>query len=627
MKKTEAPEPAAKQYPRWFYAIPVVVIIAFFLLLEAGLRVFHYGETRRVFVEFPQYPGYLVTDFSVARKYFPQLQNIPTPIFDLFHKDKSNSTLRIFVLGESSAAGWPYTANASFSRYLKRKLQALYPEKDIEVINMGISAICTYTIRDILPEILQQRPDAILVYTGHNEYYGALGAGSTQRLGHSRWLTNFLLKCENLKTFQLVQNIIRGAAKAVGPDAGDKGGNETLMAKVIGESAIPLNSDVYQNGLSQFEGNMRDIIAECKAASVPVVISTLACNLQDQKPFVNIAGEGSNSADSLYTRAKAAQAAGNVQQAKQLFEAARDRDALRFRAPSAVNQIIRKLAAEFSLPLVEADTLLNAASPTGIAGKTLMVDHLHPTITGYALIGEGFYKTMQFAGMLPPVQAGSEQMVTHILQSTMPFTSLDSTVADLRVRVLTGTYPFVPKGQPNTLLASFRPVTLSDTLAQKVADHAMSLEEAHYRLADMYLQTGSAAAYENELRVLIEERPMNPEHYKKLISGLIELGNFSAALVYLQRLEKFQSDEFTNKWIGSIAVNQGDYTTGVKYLERYVQLNGDDPQAWYNLAGAYANSGNYKAAIEAIRKSIRLAPQYGPAIMFYQQLMQITQQK
>jgi len=34
--------------------------------------------------------------------------------------------------------------------------------------------------------LIAQRPDAILIYAGHNEYYGALGAGSTETLGRCR---------------------------------------------------------------------------------------------------------------------------------------------------------------------------------------------------------------------------------------------------------------------------------------------------------------------------------------------------------------------------------------------------------------------------------------------------------
>ena len=118
---------------------------------------------------------------------------------DGFDIQKKNNAFRIFVLGESTAAGWPYVPNASFPRHIKRKLELLYPENTIEVINCGISAINTYTIRDIVPGIVEQQPDLILIYTGHNEYYGAFGVGSSVSLGYSRTLVNTYLKLSRLQ--------------------------------------------------------------------------------------------------------------------------------------------------------------------------------------------------------------------------------------------------------------------------------------------------------------------------------------------------------------------------------------------------------------------------------------------
>ena len=40
-------------------------------------------------------------------------------------------------------------------------------------------------LRALLPTgaAWSQEPDAVLIYAGHNEYYGALGVGSTESLG------------------------------------------------------------------------------------------------------------------------------------------------------------------------------------------------------------------------------------------------------------------------------------------------------------------------------------------------------------------------------------------------------------------------------------------------------------
>lgn len=61
-------------------------------------------------------------------------------------------------------------------------------------MNTSLVATNSYTIRDMVPEILEQQPDMVIIYSGHNEYYGALGVGSSQSLGRYPMVTNFYLR-------------------------------------------------------------------------------------------------------------------------------------------------------------------------------------------------------------------------------------------------------------------------------------------------------------------------------------------------------------------------------------------------------------------------------------------------
>ena len=71
--------------------------------------------------------------------------------------------------------GFPYPNNISFQRMLKYQLQKTNPDKDIEIINLALTAINSYTFYDFAQELVHFEPDAIFIYGGHNEYYGALG--------------------------------------------------------------------------------------------------------------------------------------------------------------------------------------------------------------------------------------------------------------------------------------------------------------------------------------------------------------------------------------------------------------------------------------------------------------------
>ena len=191
LNKEKLTEISTKKSPIWFYGIMIPIPVIFFVGLELVLRYFNYGYDFQQFVSTSNYhKDKIFLNPDIPRKYFFNLKASPSVLPDGFDIQKQQYAFRVFILGESSAAGWPYVPNASFPRHIKRKLELLYPENTIEVINCGMSAINTYTVRDFVPGIIEQNPDLIIIYTGHNEYYGALGAGSSVSLGYSRTLVN-----------------------------------------------------------------------------------------------------------------------------------------------------------------------------------------------------------------------------------------------------------------------------------------------------------------------------------------------------------------------------------------------------------------------------------------------------
>src|SRR5437870_1517491 len=120
----------------------------------------------------------------VGQRYFLQKGiAIPEPADDLFEIEKQPATKRVFMLGESTMQGFPYDYTATAPRLLQDRLKQLLPQYNIEVINVGLSAVNSYTTLDFMDELVHYHPDAFIVYVGHNEFYGALGVGSTEYLG------------------------------------------------------------------------------------------------------------------------------------------------------------------------------------------------------------------------------------------------------------------------------------------------------------------------------------------------------------------------------------------------------------------------------------------------------------
>ena len=122
---------------------------------------------------------YLSANPAIGRRYFPGAAAAPAPPVELFAADKPANGVRLFVMGESTTAGFPYPHNGTFSRVLQDVLRDALPQDSVEVVNLGIAATNSYTVADLAREVAAQQPDAVLIYAGHNEYYGVLGAAST----------------------------------------------------------------------------------------------------------------------------------------------------------------------------------------------------------------------------------------------------------------------------------------------------------------------------------------------------------------------------------------------------------------------------------------------------------------
>src|SRR4029078_12678381 len=205
-----------------FLAITLAFPFILLLVLEAALIIGKYGGSTSAFVAAPLIGNdYLIPNGNVAKRYFPEEKNPPSPPRDVFLAKKPAHSMLIFVLGESSAAGFPYPHNGTFARVLKDALTDILPADTVEVINLAMAATNSYAIVDLATDVIAQHPDAVLIYGGHNEYYGALGAGSTESLGSSPSFVLLYLSAHRLKTFVLLRNGVNAILRAVRGPSGE----------------------------------------------------------------------------------------------------------------------------------------------------------------------------------------------------------------------------------------------------------------------------------------------------------------------------------------------------------------------------------------------------------------------
>ncbi len=609
-----------KKNKKWFYIILVLIPIIFIILLELFLRVINYGYDYTLFVPISKrFPEKLYINPNICKKYFTNVEHPPLPLADAIDYEKKANSFRIFVLGGSSAEGYPFVPNASFPRELKRRLELLYSDKTIEVMNCGMSAINSYTIRDFIPSIIKENPDLILIYAGHNEYYGALGIGSSVTILPSRTLTNLYIWLQNFKITQLTSNIIKKTISLFKNKSSEN--NNTLMETMIGQSLIPLDSKLYKKGLDQFSGNMADILKMLTDAKVPVIIGNLTCNLKDFKPFISRAENNLPSADSIFNLAVLSLKSNDQINAKKLFEQARDLDELRFRAPSDINKIITELGKRFDIPVVNVDSVFNAQSPYGITGNNLIIDHLHPNLDGYKLLAKTFFQTLEKYKLLPTKQFEIPiEKQDSILSVEYPLTKLDSTLGEIEISRLMGNFPFIKEGTPAYNISNYKTNNFIDSVAKSVMLKQITWEEAHAKVAQWYWNKKEIKNFLKEFNALIAERPYDTEPYDYLTSKLISNQMYDEVKPYLEKLNQLKPSAFTNKWLGQIALNKNDLNNAIIYLRKSLQFNNNDPQILYNLAGAYYNSGQIDDALNTLETCLKIAPNYEPAKVFYKSL-------
>jgi hypothetical protein len=595
-----------------FFAITLSIPVLFFVFLELGLRWGNYRGNLELFIYPEIFRGeYVMPNPGFTGRYFFATTTNPTPSNDMFLATKPENGFRIFVIGGSSAAGYPYGYNGTFSRVVKDMLQDVMPGKVVEVINVATAAINTYTLFDQVDEILEHDPDAIMIYSGHNEYYGALGVGSAERLGSNPAFVRLYLRLQRLRTFMLIRDgIVRVTALFTPRPDNTAERTRTLMERVVAERSIPLDSRLYERGKRQLESNLGAIIRKFNAEDVPVFIGSLASNLKDHHPFESERIGNHPPADEVYARAQAALSAGNVDEAFELFTYAKDLDALRFRAPTSFNEIIRDVAGRTGNMYVPVDEAFREDSGDGIIGFNLMLEHLHPNRRGYFLMGITYFEAIRDAGFL-----GRETDLTRLQPSDsyyerMQMTEFDERVAWHRVQTLTNSWPFVTEPDPTGYPRGYRLQGLADSLAFQVVNSPLRWDEAKVFLGERLRAEGRSDEALAEYFGLIRDQPANDSPYVFAARIYLDRNDFESARPLLESALNLEESAYVTKMLGAIEIDAGNIDRGIILLERSLELAPNDPQALFNLSGAYGLKGRYADALDLARRVERLNPNF-----------------
>ncbi|MEX6688187.1 tetratricopeptide repeat protein [Danxiaibacter flavus] len=666
-----------------FKAIGILMPFLILMVLELILRLAGYGYNPDLFIEYKADNNYLVLNPEASKRYFSNQTIATTGNIEPFKKEKDENTMRIFVLGESTTIGYPYFHNGSFHRWLQYRLMRSFPEKNFEIINLSLTAVNSYTVLGFAKELVNYQPDAVLIYSGHNEYYGALGVGSTDKAGGSPLLVYLTLALRSLKVVQLFTNTYEKLAGTF--KSKDIPARKTRMEFMVADQQIPYGSALYTRGIKQFETNMDATLDVLNQHNIPVFISTLVSNEKDMKPFISITPDSlklpafqqlfndglkafekndsavafasfsqaaklfPGNADCSFFLGRLAYQQQNFNTAGANFNKATDLDALRFRAPQQINNIIRQLCKKHpNTFLVDAQAAFKNRSQGNIIGNEFVLEHVHPNLRGYALLSDALYEVMKKQRFIT-VQQQNEISFDQLLQS-MPVSQVDSLAGLYKIEHLKRTWPF--KGTEvlnSTATGDSLPVkTFEERLAYDVAGNTLTWPDANEKLYEHYIQIKDLAKARLVMEGQVLEHPTEELYYTSTANLCGQLNDEAAAAYYFKRSFALSPTVDKARYLFVLYFKQDRPAEAIPYLDFAIRNGGGNAlmpiknlatdiiglqnkfnrdsvnvEALNQIAGNYYKMGNKDVASKYVEKVLRADSKNKDALLLLSQLQNV----
>jgi tetratricopeptide (TPR) repeat protein/lysophospholipase L1-like esterase len=563
----------AKSKLFYFRILSVLLVCLFFAPLEIFLRLFSYGTDTHLFVNFDSdvKEKYLMVNPHVGEKYFNRLE-ATTATNDIFLKRKPENAFRVFLLGSSTLYGFPYDHNLMASRILHKRLQDTYPEIKIEVVNTSITAINSITLRDYINQVLNHDPDAILIYAGHNEYYGAFGVGSNETMSRNPVLLWIHFKFMNLRTYQLFRSVIGGISKLLVNYSDIHKETGTLMKRIVGDANIVFQGKKYQAGVEQFNKNLSYILKQAMKDDIPVFISDLISNIKDLPPFGDV--EGANpSPDMKYQEAITTLADEDTLQARRLFYLAKDLDPVRFRASEEINEIIYDLTEQYKAILIPTKDWFSNSSAGGLIGDNLLTEHVHPNIEGQFVLADAFYSSIVASGTIAEAPDPNTTQSKEFYRHNWGYTVLDSLIGAYKIEHLKSYWPFTPLDANISFRDTFRTSGFVDSLAFSILTNPdATIQSLHMQLAEHYEKDQQFVLARKEYDALISTNPYHSVYYNRAANCMLKSNDLYAGETYLKKSIQFRRTIFAYSLLGEIETIKHNYSGAIDLYDSALEL-------------------------------------------------------
>ncbi len=656
----KSPSRGPRGWRRWVYRLLAMTLVPalFLLTLEGVLRLAGYGHATSFFERVEGRDAYTSNGRFGWRFFPPRLAR--EPLTFVLPAEKAPETCRIFVLGGSAAQGMP-DASLGFARVLEVMLERSYPDVRFEVINAAMTAVNSHVVLEIARDCARREPDLFVVYMGNNEVVGPYGPGT--------------ILTDHVPSVPLVRAGVWARSTRIGQLLGDlvglagrdgEGPSHWRGMEMFLEQRVPAYDPRLEAVYAALEANLRDICRAADGAGARTVVCTVGVNLRDCPPFASVHGadlgraeldrweasyergvhlesegrfreaveayEATRAADDAYADlhfrlARCLLADGRAQEAGRHFALARDLDALRFRADSRVNQVIREVASRLStegVRLADVEEAMAAASgPHRVAGEDLFYDHVHMTFDGnYVAAAAVFDQVAALAAERFGGALAADAPDRHWCARRLALTDWDTYRMAAEFAKVTARPPFTNQlGHAErhaarlAELERFREGRLPQAAAEAIPVYRQALETApndwqlRRRFGLLLSEAGEPAAAAEQWRKVLEAVPHDAETHVRLGSALVALGRDEEAEAhYREAIRLRPGDSAPYRSMGTALLKRQEAREAARWLRRAVGLEPGDADARLNLGMALLMLEEHEESAEHLEESVRIAP-------------------
>ena len=331
------------------------------------------------------------------------------------------------VIGESSGRGEPYQPWLSVGQIVSWQLEPIFPDRKIRV---DVRAEGGLNLKQAVDELrdLSRRPDAIIVFSGHNEFQTRFGWSRSVRhyieegpehplalieLARSTSSTARLIletldrvKGENPPPTQITRELVdhpscsplefayliedfQRRLEALATYCQRIG---TLLIVIVPAS----NDGAYEPSRSVLAGSTRP---EKRAAFAREFVAARAAELHGSESsmttYRRLVKEHPEFAECHYRLGRLLVRTGDWDEARRHFVLARDLDGMSLRCPSEFRAVCRTVARRHEAVLVDAPKLLAGLSPHGILDEHVFHDAQHLNLVGYVALAQDILEQLQ----------------------------------------------------------------------------------------------------------------------------------------------------------------------------------------------------------------------------------------